>query len=57
MTESTNISELALRFINQTNRSIFLTGKAGTVQSTLLKKIIQKKQKKEVILAHNGRAD
>lgn len=54
MTESTNISELALRFINQTNRSLFLTGKAGTGKTTLLKKIIQTTHKKAVIVAPTG---
>lgn len=30
-----------LQFINQTNQSIFLTGKAGTGKTTLLKKLFK----------------
>ena len=39
---STHLSpaELAAQCINQTNKSIFLTGKAGTGKTTLLKEII-----------------
>ena len=29
-----------VQFINQTNRSVFLTGKAGTGKTTLLKEIL-----------------
>ena len=36
-----------LRFINQTNKSIFLTGKAGTGKTTLLKEIIATKIKSQ----------
>ncbi|MBP6460407.1 MAG: AAA family ATPase, partial [Crocinitomicaceae bacterium] len=54
MLETTNASELATRFINQTNRSIFLTGKAGTGKTTLLKKIIATTHKKAVIVAPTG---
>ena len=32
-------AEFTLKFINQTNRSLFLTGKAGTGKTTLLKEI------------------
>ena len=38
-----NLSKAAqytLQFINQTNKSVFLTGKAGTGKTTLLKEII-----------------
>jgi hypothetical protein len=54
MHETTTASELATRFINQTNRSIFLTGKAGTGKTTLLKKIIATTHKKAVIVAPTG---
>ena len=37
-------SEFTLKFINQTNRSLFLTGKAGTGKTTLLKEIINLKE-------------
>lgn len=52
-----NLSEAAkytLQFINQTNRSIFLTGKAGTGKTTLLKEIIQSTHKNVVVVAPTG---
>jgi len=51
------ISEAArytLRFINQTNRSIFLTGKAGTGKTTLLREIIRTTHKNTVVVAPTG---
>lgn len=47
-------AELTERFINQTNRSIFLTGKAGTGKTTLLKKIIETTHKNTVVIAPTG---
>ncbi|KGO92739.1 helix-turn-helix domain-containing protein [Flavobacterium subsaxonicum] len=44
----------ALRFINQTNRSVFLTGKAGTGKTTLLKEIIKTTHKNVVVVAPTG---
>ncbi len=44
----------ALRFINQTNKSIFLTGKAGTGKTTLLKEIIATTHKNTVVVAPTG---
>ena len=41
-------------FINQTNRTIFLTGKAGTGKTSLLRKIVQTTQKNTVIVAPTG---
>lgn len=52
-----NLSEAAvytLRFINQTHRSIFLTGKAGTGKTTLLREIIQTTHKNTVVVAPTG---
>lgn len=43
-----------LEFINQTNRSIFLTGKAGTGKTTLLKDIIETTHKNTVVVAPTG---
>ncbi|HLA54705.1 MAG TPA: helix-turn-helix domain-containing protein [Flavobacterium sp.] len=43
-----------LRFINQTNRSIFLTGKAGTGKTTLLREIIRTTHKNTVVVAPTG---
>ncbi len=51
------ISEAAaytLRFINQTRRSVFLTGKAGTGKTTLLKEIIRTTYKNTVVVAPTG---
>ena len=51
------ISEAAaytLRFINQTQRSVFLTGKAGTGKTTLLRDIIQTTHKNTVVVAPTG---
>ena len=51
------ISEAAaytLRFINQTQRSVFLTGKAGTGKTTLLREIIQTTHKNTVVVAPTG---
>ena len=44
----------ALKFINQTNKSIFLTGKAGTGKTTLLKEIISTTHKNVVVVAPTG---
>ena len=52
-----NLSEAAvytLRFINQTHRSIFLTGKAGTGKTALLREIIQTTHKNTVVVAPTG---
>ena len=43
-----------LQFINQTNKSIFLTGKAGTGKTTLLKEIINSTHKNCVVVAPTG---
>lgn len=42
------------RFINQTDTPIFLTGKAGTGKTTLLKKIMETTYKKTVVVAPTG---
>jgi hypothetical protein len=44
----------ALRFINQTNKSVFLTGKAGTGKTTLLREIIRTTHKNTVVVAPTG---
>ncbi len=43
-----------LRFINQTNRSLFLTGRAGTGKTTLLKELIRSTHKNTVVVAPTG---
>ena len=46
--------QLALQFVNQTARHIFLTGKAGTGKTTFLKYVRDHSSKKMVILAPTG---
>jgi hypothetical protein len=47
-------AQYVLQFINQTHRSIFLTGKAGTGKTTLLREIMQTTHKKAVVVAPTG---
>jgi len=54
MEEITAAATYALKFINQTNRSVFLTGKAGTGKTTLLKEIIKTTHKNVVVVAPTG---
>lgn len=52
-----NVTEAAaytLQFINQTQKSIFLTGKAGTGKTTLLREIIATTHKNTVVVAPTG---
>lgn len=53
-TEVHSPADFAERFINQTNQSVFLTGKAGTGKTTLLKKIMEHTHKNAVIVAPTG---
>ena len=52
--EISNPAEFTERFINQTNQSVFLTGKAGTGKTTLLRKIISSTHKNAVTVAPTG---
>ncbi|MCW3082880.1 MAG: ATPase [Bacteroidetes bacterium] len=52
-TENTAAS-IASRFINNTNKNVFLTGKAGTGKTTFLKHIIKHTYKNAVIVAPTG---
>ena len=49
-----NPADFTERFINQTNQSVFLTGKAGTGKTTLLRKIIDSTHKQAIIVAPTG---
>jgi ATP-dependent DNA helicase PIF1 len=48
------IFEKVLTFIDFTNQSIFLTGKAGTGKTTLLRKIKEQSTKKIIVVAPTG---
>ena len=47
-------AELAAKCINQTNKPVFLTGKAGTGKTTFLRNIIEKTHKNTIIVAPTG---
>lgn len=47
-------AELAAKFINQTDRHVFLTGKAGTGKTTFLKHIIANTHKRAIVVAPTG---
>ena len=49
-----SIADIASRFINNTNRHIFLTGKAGTGKTTFLKYIVKHTYKNAVVVAPTG---
>jgi hypothetical protein len=52
--ETSNLTDFVEEFINQTNSPVFLTGKAGTGKTTLLKRIVQQTHKRTVIVAPTG---
>jgi nucleoside-triphosphatase THEP1 len=54
MSAPTEAALVASKFINQTNRNVFLTGKAGTGKTTFLKHIIAHTHKKAAIVAPTG---
>lgn len=47
-------SVIAAQFINQTDKAVFLTGKAGTGKTTFLRDIIRRTHKRAVIVAPTG---
>jgi ATP-dependent exoDNAse (exonuclease V) alpha subunit len=51
---SNTIFQKAVAFINQTNRHLFLTGKAGTGKTTFLKYIKENSTKKMAVVAPTG---
>jgi hypothetical protein len=52
--QTNTTAAFAEQFINQTNQSVFLTGKAGTGKTTLLRKIVSSTHKNTVIVAPTG---
>jgi hypothetical protein len=54
MKTHTDAASYLLRFINQTNQSVFLTGQAGTGKTTLLREIIATTHKNTVVVAPTG---
>ena len=54
MSENNEIAELAAKYVNTTNRHIFLTGKAGTGKTTFLKYIVEHTYKNCVVAAPTG---
>lgn len=48
------MAALAARFVNSTNRHVFLTGKAGTGKTTFLRHLSESTHKRHVILAPTG---
>ncbi|MEP7280060.1 MAG: helix-turn-helix domain-containing protein [Bacteroidota bacterium] len=51
---SNTIFKLAADFVNNTSRSVFLTGKAGTGKTTFLKYIRENTAKRSVVIAPTG---
>ena len=55
MTNSTNPQlELAFKYVQKTNKNIFLTGKAGTGKTTFLHRIREESMKRLVVVAPTG---
>ena len=50
----TDPSVFAAKFINQTEKSVFLTGKAGTGKTTFLQNIVHRTHKRTIIVAPTG---
>ena len=52
--QSSEITDLANRYVNGTNRHIFLTGKAGTGKTTFLQHLVNSTFKKTAVAAPTG---
>jgi len=52
--ESNQLFQLAVRFVNQTDKHLFVTGKAGTGKTTFLRYIKENTFKKMVVVAPTG---
>ncbi|MFZ1703080.1 MAG: tRNA (adenosine(37)-N6)-threonylcarbamoyltransferase complex ATPase subunit type 1 TsaE, partial [Saprospiraceae bacterium] len=53
-TESHDLASKVLQLVQQTQQCIFVTGKAGTGKTTLLKKIIETTHKNAAVVAPTG---
>lgn len=51
---SDQIVQVAARFVNQTSRTIFLTGKAGTGKTTFIRDIVSRTHKNAIVAAPTG---
>ncbi len=54
VSEGNAITAIASKYINNTNRHIFLTGKAGTGKTTFLKHVINNTHKNTIVAAPTG---
>ncbi len=54
MYQTTDQAQITTRFINNTNQNIFLTGKAGTGKTTLLREIKKNTHKSVIVAAPTG---
>ena len=56
MDQNTGVSpfDMAEKFVNSTDRHIFLTGKAGTGKTTFLRSIVHKTHKNVLVAAPTG---
>lgn len=54
MPQSSEIYDLVLDLVEQTDRSVFITGRAGTGKTTMLHKIVQRSKKQTVVVAPTG---
>ena len=54
MMETSETAELTAKYVNSTNRHIFLTGKAGTGKTTFLRNIVKHTYKNTVVSAPTG---
>ena len=52
--EENEVTILVSKYINNTSRNIFLTGKAGTGKTTFLKHVLKYTYKKSIIVAPTG---
>ncbi len=52
--ETSRAAVLALKYVNNTNKCVFLTGKAGSGKTTFLKRIVEITHKSTVIAAPTG---